>query len=65
MSQTQGSPASLNLISRSGLEWRQSMIALMLVLAPMALAIIVMAIGLAIWAMRLIVHGARRVASLT
>jgi membrane protease YdiL (CAAX protease family) len=58
MSQAEGSPASLNVISRPGFEWRQSIIALMLVLAPMALAVIVMAIGLAIWAMWLIVHGA-------
>ena len=58
MSQTEGQPASLNVISSSGFECRQSIIALMLVLAPMALAVIVMAIGLAIWAMWLIVYGA-------
>lgn len=58
MSQTEGPPTGLNVTSRAGFEWRRSIITLMLVLAPMALAVIVMTIGLAARAMWLFIHGA-------
>lgn len=58
MSQTEGSPVSLNVISRDGFEWRQSIITLMLVLAPVMLAVIVMTIGIAAWETWLVLHGA-------
>lgn len=58
MSQSEGSPSGLTVISRAGFEWRQSIIALTLVLAPMALAVSLMVIGVAVWAMWLILHGA-------
>ncbi|MDI4239411.1 CPBP family intramembrane metalloprotease [Bradyrhizobium sp. Arg237L] len=58
MSQSEGSPTGLNVVSRAGFEWRQSTIALMLVLAPMALAVILTVIGVAVWATWLSLHGA-------
>ena len=58
MSQTEGPSARLNVISRAGFAWRQSIITLMLVLAPIALAVIVMTIGLAAWATWLVLEGA-------
>jgi hypothetical protein len=57
MSQAEGSSASENVALQAACGWRQSILALVIVLAPMALAVIVMAIGLAARAAWLVMHG--------
>jgi membrane protease YdiL (CAAX protease family) len=58
MSQAEGSSASENVVFQAGYGWRQSILALVIVLAPMALAVFVMALGLAARAAWLVMHGA-------
>lgn len=58
MSQAEGSSASGNVAFQTACGWRQGILALMIVLAPMALAMVLMAIGLAARAAWLAMHGA-------
>ncbi|HXH45661.1 MAG TPA: type II CAAX endopeptidase family protein [Bradyrhizobium sp.] len=58
MSQAEGPFASLKVMSRAGFGWRHSVVTLMLVLAPMPLAVIVMTTGLGAWATWLVLDGA-------
>jgi hypothetical protein len=59
MSQAERSSASKNVVCQAACGWRQNILALVIVLAPMVLAVIVMAIGLAARAAWLVMHGVR------